>query len=177
MSAKGASTLTTPKLAVLVAAILFPLPAPSLAGPRMPSAIAVAGDMLAVTLHAEGAQIYDCKVDPEGKLGWQFREPIATLLMDGKTVGRHYAGPSWELADGSRVVGKVAASAPGTTSRDIPWLKLEATAHPETGRLAGTTMIQRINTKGGVAEGPCEPNGALLSVPYSADYVFLKKHG
>src|SRR2546421_10876903 len=37
-----------------------------------------------------------------------FREPIATLLLDGKTVGRHYAGPNWEHADGSAVVAKVA---------------------------------------------------------------------
>ena len=48
-----------------------------------------------------------------------FREPIATLLMDGKTVGRHYAGPSWELTDGSAVTGKVAGRAPGSTSKDF----------------------------------------------------------
>jgi len=168
--------LTLPKFATLVALVLLPLPAPSLAGARLPDAIAVTGDTLVVTLHAVGAQIYDCKADPDGKLAWQFREPIATLLMNGKTVGRHYAGPSWELDDGSRIVGRLAASAPGTTSRDIPWLKLEATSQPETGRLAGTTVIQRINSKGGAAEGPCAWNGALLSVPYSADYVFLKKH-
>ena len=82
-----------------------PLRAPSLAGARLPDAIAVTGDTLVVTLHAVGAQIYDCKVDPDGKLAWQFREPIAALLMNDKTVGRHYAGPSWDLADGSRIVG------------------------------------------------------------------------
>ena len=32
-----------------------------------------------------------------------------------------------------------------------------------------------MNTKGGVAEGPCDAAGALLSVPYSAEYAFLKK--
>ena len=62
--------MTTPKLAVLVAAVLFPLPAPSLAGTRVPSAIAATGDMLAATLHAEGAQIYDRwfvqKIPPKG---------------------------------------------------------------------------------------------------------------
>jgi Protein of unknown function (DUF3455) len=45
-----------------------------------------------LTVHAEGAQIYECKVN-SGKLVWQFREPIAALIADGKTVGRHYAGP------------------------------------------------------------------------------------
>ena len=71
------------------------------------------------TVHAQGAQIYDCKADAGGKLVWQFREPIATLLGDGKTVGRHYAGPNWELSDGSAVTGKVAGRASGATTKDI----------------------------------------------------------
>jgi hypothetical protein len=33
------------------------------------------------TLHAEGAQIYECKVAKNGGLAWQFREPIAILLL------------------------------------------------------------------------------------------------
>ena len=66
-----------------------------------------AGETLVATIHAQGAQVYECKADASGKLAWQFREPIATLLVDGKTVGRHYAGPNWELADGSAVAGKV----------------------------------------------------------------------
>jgi hypothetical protein len=37
------------------------------------------------------------------------------------------------------------------------------------------TTIQRINTKGGVAEGGCKEAGAFLSVPYTADYTFLNK--
>src|SRR5947207_383527 len=89
-----------------------------------PEAIAAHGETLVATIHAQGAQVYECKADASGKLGWQFREPIATLLMNGKTLGRHYAGPSWQLADGSSVVGKVAASAPGATEMDIPLLKL-----------------------------------------------------
>ena len=78
------------------------------------------GETLVATIHAEGAQVYECKADAGGKLAWQFREPIATLLVSGKTVGRHYAGPNWELADGSAVVGKVARRAPGATANDIP---------------------------------------------------------
>ena len=118
--------------------------------------IATPGETLVATIHAEGAQVYECKADASGKLSWQFREPIATLLVDGKTVGRHYAGPNWELADGSAVVGKVAGRAPGATAKDIPLLKLEVTSQRGTGRLTGVTTIQRLNTKGGVAEGPCE---------------------
>jgi hypothetical protein len=43
------------------------------------------------------------------------------------------------------------------------------------GQLAIVTTIQRLNTKGGVADGPCDADGAFLSVPYSAVYTFLKK--
>ena len=35
--------------------------------------------------------------------------------------------------------------------------------------------IQRLNTKGGVADGPCEQAGTFLNAPYSADYMFYSK--
>ena len=132
-----------------------------------------------VTLHAEGAQIYECKPDSGNKsegraLTWQFREPIAALILDGKSVGRHYAGPNWDYFDGSAVKGKVVASAPGATSNDIPWLKLDAVEHRNSGILSGVTTVRRINTRGGLAQGSCERAGDFLSVPYSADYVFLR---
>ena len=66
----------------------------SAASAQVPDAIAAPGETVVATLHAEGAQVYECKADAGGKLAWQFREPIATLLLDGKTVGRHYAGPT-----------------------------------------------------------------------------------
>jgi hypothetical protein len=64
---------------------------------------------------------------------------------------------------------------PGTTGGDIPLLKLEVTTQRGSGQLSGVTTVQRLNTKGGVAEGACDRAGAFLSVPYSADYVFLRK--
>jgi hypothetical protein len=138
--------------------------------------IAAPGETVVATLHAEGAQVYECKADAGGKLVWQFREPIATLLLAEKTVGRHYAGPSWEHSDGSAVVGKVVARAPGATAQDIPWLKLEVTERRGSGMLSGVTTVQRINTRGGTAEGACDrAAGAFLSVVYAADYVFLRK--
>jgi hypothetical protein len=109
------------------------------------------------------------------QVGWVFREPIATLLADGKTIGRHYAGPNWEHSDGSAVVGKVAASAPGAMPDDIPWLRLEVISRRGNGILSGVTTVQRINTKGGKLDGACDKAGALKSVPYSAEYVFLRK--
>jgi Protein of unknown function (DUF3455) len=169
--------MNTPSLAVFAVALLVPLSAPSLTRAQAPDTIAAPGETLIATTHAEGAQIYECKADTGGRLVWQFREPIATLLIDGKTAGRHYAGPTWELVDGSTVIGKQTGRAPGATPQDIPWLKLEIASRRGTGRLTDVTTIQRLNTKGGVAEGPCNPAGAFLGVPYSADYAFLKKGG
>ena len=147
---------------------------------QVPPAVAGRDGTEIVTLHAEGAQIYECKPDsgnkPEGRaLTWQFREPIATLILDGKSVGRHYAGPNWDDIDGSGVKGRVAASAPGATPNDIPWLKIDIVDHRNSGILSDATTVRRINTRGGVAQGSCERAGDYLSVPYSADYVFLRR--
>jgi hypothetical protein len=141
----------------------------------LPAGIDAPGETAVVKVYAEGAQVYECKADQAGKLAWQFREPVATLLLDGKTVGRHYAGPHWEMSDGSIIQGKVAGRAPGATVADIPWLKLDVSAQRGQGQLTGITTIQRINTKGGVLEGACDKAGAFRSVAYSTDYVFLKK--
>jgi hypothetical protein len=141
----------------------------------LPAAIASPGAVTIMTAHAVGAQIYECIADAAGKRGWQFREPIATLLIDGRTVGRHFAGPSWELADGSLIAGKVTGHAPGATNDDIAWLKLELASGPGSGQFAAVTVIQRINTKGGALTGACDNAGQLIAVPYASDYVFLTK--
>ena len=164
-------------LTVVAVACPLSVSAPSILAAQVPDAIAASDQALMLTVHAEGAQIYECKADSGGKLVWQFREPIAALIADGKTVGRHYAGPSGELADGSAVTGKVAGRAPGAPAKDIPLLQLEVTSRRGTGQLTGATTIQRINTKGGTADGACDASGAFLSVPYSADYTFLKRSG
>jgi len=149
---------------------------------QVPSAIAVTDGTAIVTLRAEGTQIYQCKPDSDGKspsqksaLTWQFREPIATLILGGRSVGRHYAGPNWDYIDGSGVKGKVAASVPGATPNDISRLKLDVVDRRGDGMLSNATTVQRINTRGGVAQGSCENEGDYRSVPYSADYVFLRK--
>ena len=144
---------------------------------QVPAAIAAIGEAVVTTLHAEGAQVYECKAGAGGKLAWAFREPIATLLLDGKTVGRHYAGPNWEHVDGSGVTAKAVANVPGQSAGDIPWLKLEATARRGRATLSAVNTIQRINTRGGVHTGPCDKAGTFHSAPYSADYVFLQRGG
>ncbi len=142
---------------------------------EIPNTVAVTDETIVLKVRAEGAQIYECKADPAGAMTWQFREPIATLLVDGKTVGRHFAGPSWEAADGSAVVGKVIGKAPGATSKDILWLKLNVSDKRGDGLLKDVTTVQRLETHGGNFEGACSEAGAFHVEPYSADYVFLKK--
>ena len=141
----------------------------------LPDAIAAPGETAILKLHAEGAQVYECKGGTDGALTWAFREPIATLFQDGKTVGRHYAGPTWEYGDGSAIVGQVAGTSPGSVAMDIPWLKLNVTSKRGNGVLSPTTTVQRINTVGGRLTGACYKPGTYESVPYAADYVFLKK--
>jgi len=141
----------------------------------LPDAVAAPGETIVLSVHAEGAQLYECKAGADGKPAWAFREPIATLIVDGKTVGRHYAGPNWEHSDGSAVVGKSIGNAPGATANDIPWLKLEVTSRRGSGVLTGVTTVQRINTQGGKLEGACDKVGSFKSAPYAAEYVFLRK--
>jgi hypothetical protein len=136
----------------------------------LPTAIAAPGATEVTRVHAIGAQIYECGAAKT----WVFREPIAALMQDGKTVGRHFAGPSWEFADFSAVVGKAVGSAPGTTVNDVAWLKLSVSAARGTGILTGVTTVQRIDTAGGQVSGPCDSTGALRAEPYTATYVFLR---
>ena len=158
-------------IAVMIGSSLVP----AIAQTPLPDAIAAPGETVVLTLHAEGAQVYECKASADGKLAFAFREPIATLMLDGKTVGRHYAGPNWEHSDGSAVVGKAAGNAPGATANDIPWLKLEVVSKRGSGVLTPVTTVQRINTSDGKLDGACDKAGSTRSAPYSADYVFLRK--
>jgi hypothetical protein len=129
-----------------------------------------------VTLHAAGAQVYRCSppVAPQsqGQLVWSFREPIATLMLENKTVGRHYAGPTWEMGDDSLVRARVVETRPGATPDDIPVLVLSTAERSGDGILVRSKTVRRINTKGGVLAGACNSAGELRSVPYEADYVF-----
>jgi hypothetical protein len=143
--------------------------------PQVPAAVAVSGETTVATFQGVGAQVYGCKAGSDGKLAWSFREPIATLILNGKTVGRHYAGPTWEDVDGSKIVGKVAGNAPGATSDDIAWLKLDVVKHLGRGLLSKVTTVQRLDTHGGALSGSCDKAGDFKSVAYAATYVFLRK--
>jgi Protein of unknown function (DUF3455) len=144
-----------------------PLPSPALAVP--------AGNELAFHLDAVGVQIYSCNATATG-FGWVFVAPEATLYREGHAVGKHYAGPTWEYKDGSKVIGaKLAAATPDPAS--IPWLLLGAVSHTGAGKMADVTYVQRLETAGGIAPATgCDATtvGAGARVPYTATYYFSK---
>ena len=160
-------------LGLAIAATTMSSVAAMAADTPLPDAFATPGLRVLARVEAIGDQIYECKADASGARTWQFREPLATLMEDGRTVGRHFAGPEWLFDDGSFVKGKVAAKADGTTPRDIPWLKLDVIGQGGAGRLSGTTTVERIATQGGAFTGACEAVGALHLEPYRAEYAFF----
>jgi hypothetical protein len=123
---------------------------------------------------AKGVQIYVCRVKGAGT-EWDFKAPQAELSdAQGRPFARHYAGPTWEAADGSKIVGKVLASEPAPKAGAIPWLLLSAEP-PASGILAGVRFVQRVNTSGGVGPaGACPTAGTEQRVDYTADYIFYK---
>src|SRR5256712_4633357 len=127
--------------------------------PLVPENLKVpASQTLAVVAQASGAQIYECnasKADP-ARFEWVFKAPEAELFDNaGKKIGKHYAGPTWESDDGSKVVGEVKAQVAGPDSGAIPWLLLNAKSTSGTGVFSQTKSIQRVHTVGGKA--PTEP--------------------
>ncbi len=146
---------------------------------EVPAAIAVpASAKRAFTWKAAGTQNYECRARADGGHEWAFTGPEA-VLRDPRdaVVGRHYGGPTWEHADGSKVTGKVLASSPAPATGDIPWLLLQGTSAASPGTLSGVAYVQRVDTRGGVApaEACTAPAvGQKRAVPYTADYVYWK---
>ena len=148
--------------------------------PEVPEWLRVpAGQGLAIDLRGVGVQIYVCAAgkDDAGKFEWTLKAPEAELFDDsGKKVGKHYAGPTWEGDDGSKVVGELKARDDGPDPNAIPWLLLSAKAISGSGMLGKTTSIQRLQTIGGKAPADgCSQAaqvGREIRVPYQARYAF-----
>lgn len=136
-------------------------------------------ESLAMIVAAKGAQIYECRAANDGAGGyeWTFVAPEAELFdASGRRIGRHYAGPSWEATDGSRIAGTVKERADAPQAGAIPWLLLVAKSVGPEGVFSRVTSIQRVNTVGGVApKTGCSQSTAGMSarVPYTADYRLL----
>jgi len=171
---------------VLAAAAVLSLTQVALAGPPppvVPSKIQVAdGNKVFLVGHAVGVQIYSCNATSSG-FAWGFVAPRANLYDDhGKLIITHFAGPTWQAKDGSRVVGQLVDFITVDPTA-IPWVLLSAstTPGPDGDRLVATTYVQRIATTGGLAPPAADCNaataGAVAEVPYTADYYFWKRTG
>ena len=137
-----------------------------------------ASEILSFSVQARGFQVYRCspgKSDPK-IFEWTFVGPEAELFDDaGESAGKHYAGPTWEAKDGSKVVGEVKAKANGPDPNAIPWLLLGAKTSEGEGVFSGVKSIQRLNTVGGKAPASgCDSShsGEESKVPYKAVYYF-----
>jgi hypothetical protein len=115
-----------------------------------------------------GDQVYGCVNG-----NWALKAPDAKLLnQDGSVIGRHFAGPTWQLNDGSWVKGKAIAKQGAPDATAVPWLLLESVGG--TGKFGAVRFIQRTGTHGGNApDGNCGQN-ATRRVPYTATYSFYE---
>ncbi len=124
----------------------------------------------------KGVQIYVCMAKPNepGQFEWKLKTPQANLYADGEdVVAIHYAGPTWQAIDGSKVVGAVVAKADQHDA--IPWLLLRAVSNEGSGLFSEVVYIQRLYTTGGKApEAGCNQarDQAEVLVPYTAQYLF-----
>jgi hypothetical protein len=151
-------------VASLLAACGAPAPRAPGAAPARPAARAQV---------ATGVQIYRWN-----GASWSFVAPDARLYADAGLnglVGTHFSGPTWLTVSGSQVVGTVALNGRCVVNATaVPWLKLDAVASG-TGVFEQTTLIQRVNTVGGVApDTPGTVVGEEARVPYTADYYFYR---
>jgi hypothetical protein len=128
---------------------------------------APAGSELLLSATGDGSQIYTCA---DGH--WTLKAPDARLVDEqGQVIGRHFAGPTWQLKDGSEVKGKLIATRPAEDASSVPWLLLQAVPGSGSGRLAKVVYIRRTETHGGAA--PVQACGSGEErVPYTAKYSF-----
>ena len=139
-----------------------------------------AGQVLALEARATGVQIYECKAakDDPSQFSWTLKAPEADLKdRSGKPVGKHYAGPTWEASDGSKVMGELVTKQDAPSAGAIPWLLLRAKSTSGNGVFSAIASIQRLKTSGGIAPaGGCDSSqtGKESRVPYSAVYLFYK---
>lgn len=136
-----------------------------------PSAIEVPSTAkLLLQAKGVGDQVYAC-VDHK----WTLKAPDAKIMdLQGTVIGKHFAGPTWQLTDDSEVKGKLLASEPSPDAASIPWLLLQAVPESGKGKFADVAYIRRTDTVGGASpKESCE--SGETRVPYTATYSFYGK--
>lgn len=147
--------------------------------PQTPKNLQVpSNQQLVLKTTARGSQIYICKAtEIPNRFEWTLKAPAAGLFDDqNQLLGQHYAGPTWEASDGSKVLGEVKAKADAPKTKTIPWLLLAARSHSGNGIMSQISWIQRVNTVGGVAPKECDRTyqNREISINYTADYYFYR---
>lgn len=139
-----------------------------------------AGHNVAMETVGMGEITYECraKATVAGEYEWVFVGPDARLMdRKGRQVGKYYGPPAtWENMDGSRVTATQVAVAPAMAG-SIPYQLVKANPAMGNGMMNGTTYIQRVATRGGVAPAmACGASsmGTKQIVQYQADYIFYR---
>jgi len=161
---------------------IFALAAGDIQRPAVPNNLKVPhGQTVVLKALGEGVQIYTCgaKAGDRNQFEWVLKAPEADLVGDkGERIGRHYAGPTWEANDGSKVAGEVLERADAPRPGAVPWLLLTAKSSQGDGTFNNVTYIQRVNTEGGTASRDgCNAQhiGAEARVDYKAAYYFYAR--
>jgi Protein of unknown function (DUF3455) len=119
---------------------------------------------------ASGTQTYTCGADGTWPAASTPKATLTRLPFGGDRV-EHFAGPRWQAADGSTVVGAVRTRV--TRTGQLPWLLLDVTAHEgPAGALSPVTSVSRVLTRGGLPPTTSCTPGATTSPSYTAVYVF-----
>jgi len=171
-----------PAAALLAACSGMPMAsAPAFSQASLPAAVQVpAGHRVALETVGAGDITYECraKAGAAGEHEWVFVGPDARLMdRRGRMVGKYYGPPAtWESQDGSKVTATQVAVAPAAAGA-IPLQLVKANPAMGQGAMSGTTYIQRVATRGGVAPATACSGanaGAKQVVQYQADYIFYK---
>jgi len=147
-----------------------------LATPVVPDALKVPpNETLLFAVKGRGFQIYE-SVPKQGdpKQHEWVHIPEADLFdFEGNKVGSHYAGPTWESNDGSKVICEITAEAASKDEGAAPWLLLIVKRHEGEGVFSRVTSIRRMETVGGgepSTEADQAKAGQKVRVPYTATY-------
>jgi hypothetical protein len=132
---------------------------------------------IVLALVADGVQIYESKPNSAGGFQWSLKAPKADLKSSaGEILGKHGAGPSWTLNDGSTIVGALPPVKNAAAPAGIPWLLVAVKSKSGSGALNQVDYVMRVATEGGVA--PVEPPKTAdetVEIKYHAVYLFLHK--
>ena len=134
---------------------------------------------IVLAVAGEGVQIYESKPNPSGGFQWSLPAPEADLKgLSGEILGKHGAGPTWTMNDGSSIVGHLPPLEALATSKGVLWLLVSVKSKSGSGILNQVDYVMRVAADGGVV--PAEPpktGGETIRVRYCAIYLFLHKAG